>query len=153
MNAIITRRNPVFARPAPFFGGDFDRLFDQFWQGRGRPAARAFTPRVDVEENDAEYRLAAELPGLEEKDIEVLVEDGVLTLKGERQDAREEQDGEKGYRRLETFRGAFHRAFRLGDQVDADGIRAVYRNGILELTLPKVPEAKPEVRNIPVTTA
>jgi HSP20 family protein len=148
MNAIITRRNPLYARPTPFFGREFDRFFGDLWGGFDRPTERAFVPRVDVEETETEYRLAAELPGLEEKDIEVIVDDGVLTLKGER---RDETDEEKGYRHVETFRGHFERAFRLGDRVDEEGIRAVYRNGVLEVTIPKLPEVGPEVRNIPVT--
>jgi HSP20 family protein len=114
---------------------------------------------MDVSETEEAFRIDAELPGLEEKDIEVSVEDGVLAIKGERAEEKEEKDGkdgkdeEKGWHRRETFRGKFHRAVRLPDNVDSDAVTASYRAGVLSLTLPKVPETKPEVKTIPITTA
>jgi len=131
---------------------DFDRVFDQLWNGFANPAHVApasFAPRVDFTETDTELRVAAELPGLEEKDIEVSLEDGVLTIRGER--SAEQSADAKGVRHVETFRGKFQRSLRLPSEVDADAVKAVYRNGILTVTLPKPPESQPSVRNIPIT--
>jgi HSP20 family protein len=133
---------------------DFDRVFDQLRSGLGHPArvaAASYTPRIDFTETDTEMRVAAELPGLEEKDIEVSLEEGVLTIRGERADEEQSADA-KGVRHVfETYRGKFQRSLRLPSEVEADAVKAVYRNGILTVTLPKLPEAQPSVRSIPVT--
>ena len=133
---------------------DFDRMLDELWTGFGRPArvgAAASAPRIDFTETDTEMTVSAELPGLEEKDIGVSLEDGVLTIRGER--AADEQQDAKGVRYVESFRGVFERSLRLPAEVDADAVKAEYRNGILTVTLPKPPEAQPRVRTIPVTTS
>jgi HSP20 family protein len=132
---------------------DFDGVFDQLWNGAGRASARgeaSVAPRIDFSETDTEMSVAAELPGLEEKDIQISLEDGVLTIRGER--STEQAQDEKGVRHFETFRGKYERRLRLPSEVDADAVKAVYRNGILTVTLPKPPEAQPQVRVIPVTT-
>lgn len=130
--------------------GDFDRLFDQLWRSGPLPTnATSYTPRMDVTENDAELVVRAELPGLEENQISVALEDGVLTISGER--AAEEASDESGVRLREIFRGSFERSLRLPTEVDADAVTAAYRNGILEVKLPKAPAAR--MRNIPITGA
>ena len=146
---VLVPRRGAFARPA---FGDFDRLFDEFWRGFGTPVTRgATTPRMDVRETEDAFLLRAEMPGLDEKDIDVTIEDGVLTVKGTHgEESEEEQDG---VRHVETWRGSFHRAVKLPTDVDADAVGAVYKSGILTVTLPKLPEAKPEVRTIPVSTS
>jgi HSP20 family protein len=134
------------ASPLAAFGwNDFDRLFDQLWNG-GPVAQRAavYAPRVDFTETDTELRVAAELPGIEEKDIQVSLEDGVLTIRAERAAEVKAEDA-KEVRHRETFHGKYERTLRLPAEVDADGIKAVYRNGILTVTLPKVPAPKPRV--------
>lgn len=138
--------------------GDFDRLFDELWRGFGGPLSRgatssALAPRMDYSVTDDAIRLRAEMPGLEEKDIEVSLEGGVLTIKGERSEERKEEDEEKGYHHLETFRGSFRRALRLPAGVDEDAVTASYKSGILSVTLPKLAEATPDVRSIPVTVS
>jgi HSP20 family protein len=133
--------------------GDFDRVFDALWHGAGPAAARSETPvapRVDFSESDSEFVIAAELPGVEEKDIQISLEEGVLTLRAER--SAEESKDENGLRHVETYRGKYERKLRLPSEVDADAVKAVYKSGILTVTLPKLPEAKPQVRVIPVTT-
>lgn len=133
--------------------GDFDRMFDELWRGFGLQAGqtpRAFAPRTDVSETDTEYRIEAELPGLAEKDISVTLENGVLTIAGERKDERENEDEKRGLRHRESFRGSFRRALSLPEDVDEKGVAASYKNGVLSVTLPKLPQAKPEVRTIPV---
>jgi HSP20 family protein len=135
--------------------GELDRMFDEIWRGFGAPRVRNapadFAPHMDVSESEGEFRIAAELPGVEQDDIEVTLEDGTLTIKGERKDDRKEKDA--GFRRVETLRGSFRRSIRLPEEVDQEAVKARYRNGVLELSLPKLPEAKPEVRKIPVTTS
>ncbi len=157
-HVLVPRRSVALARPLPDLFGDFDRFFDEFWRGSGRAASReaspgALAPRMDYRVTDDEIRIRAEMPGLEEKEIDVSLEEGVLTIKGVRASESEEKDDEKGVRHVETYRGSFYRSVRLSAEVDEDAIVATYKNGILSVTLPKLPEAKPEVRSIPVTTS
>jgi HSP20 family protein len=138
---------------------ELDRVFDGFWRGFGvpapatSPAPRAFAPRMDVTETETEYRVEAELPGLEEKDIKVTLENGVLTLTGERREDREEKDEERSFWHRESFRGRFERALALPEDADEKGVSAKYRNGVLTVEIPKLPVAKPEARTIPVQTS
>jgi HSP20 family protein len=149
---VVVPRRSALSRPV---FGDFDRLFDEFWRGFGVPLTResapAFAaPRMDVCESDEAYELHAEMPGLEEKDIEVSIEDGVLTLRGTRSEESEEEN--EGVRHVETYRGSFHRALKLPAGVDEDAITAGYKNGILTVKLPKLPETRPEARQVPIST-
>ena len=149
---LVPRRS---ASPLASFGwGDFDRVFDQLWSGAGfaaRSGVTAYAPRIDFSETDTEMRIAAELPGIEEKDIHISLEDGVLTIRAERNaEVKDENAVER--RHVETFHGKYERSLRLPSEVDGDAVKAVYRNGILTVTLPKPPEAQPQVRVIPVTT-
>ncbi|MEM7412595.1 MAG: Hsp20/alpha crystallin family protein [Myxococcota bacterium] len=134
----------------------FDRVFDSFWKdfGNQTPVSRptSLKPRVDFKETETEMVVAAEMPGLEEENISVSFEEGVLTLRGEHAAEEAETDAE-GARHVETARGTFERRLRFHAEVDADAIKAVYKAGILTVTLPKVPEAKPEVHTIPVTSS
>jgi HSP20 family protein len=116
----------------PFFRG-FDRLFDD-----GEP--RGYAPAVDITEEEDHFLIKADLPGVDEKDIEVKVHDGVLLLSGKREETREE---EEGYSYRERRSGSFCRQFRLGRNVDAEKIEAAYKKGVLEVKLPKKEEAKP----------
>jgi len=134
-----------------------DRLLDELWQDFHRtpaafvagPVAR-FVPHVDVTESDREYRVTAELPGLAREDFEVVLEDGVLTLKGEKRSACSEEKSR--FRRAESRSGRFRRRIRFGGPVDADHVKASYRDGVLEVVVPKPEEAQPQVRTIPVQT-
>ena len=136
---------------------ELDRVFDGFWRGFGLPAAsqapRVLAPRMDVTETETEYRIEAELPGLEEKDIQITLENGVLTLAGERKEEREEKDEKRGFEHRESYRGRFERALRMPEDADEKGVTARYKNGVLSLAIPKLPVAKPEVRTIPIQTA
>jgi HSP20 family protein len=107
---------------------------------------------MDFSETEGEIRIAAELPGLDEKDIEITLDDAVLTIQGERREDREENGAEKACQRLETFRGRFYRAIRLAAEVDEEAVKAVYRAGVLTVTLPKRASAEPSVRSIPITS-
>lgn len=131
-----------------------NRMFDDFFGDFRTPLARAtgtaFMPRIDVEEKEKEYILTAELAGVDEKDVDISVADGVLTITGEKKDEREEKDSrcfvtERSY-------GSFTRSINLGDSVDADKIDATYKNGILTVKLPKVPEQVIEPKKIKIKT-
>jgi HSP20 family protein len=129
---------------------EIDRLLERFSRGLGLSAARpaALEPRIDLIETPTELRVSAELPGLGEADLEVELEDGVLMLRGERHDDRGEHGAEARYHRMEGFRGRFERAIALPAEIDADAVEAVYRRGVLTVTLPKLPDAG--ARDIPI---
>jgi HSP20 family protein len=159
-HVFVPRKSTAIARRARPLGlyHELDRIFDALWGGFSLPAScvcapNAVTPRVDFSETDDEIRVAAELPGLDEKDIEVALDEGVLTIQGERKGEQEDADEERGYRRLETYRGRFHRAIRLGSEVDEEAVKAVYKAGVLTVTLPKRAPAEPSARTIPITSA
>jgi HSP20 family protein len=102
----------------------------------------AWSPAVDILETDSDLILRADLPGIDPKDVEVQFENGTLTLRGERKfesDAKEDN-----FRRVERVYGSFVRSFALPRTLDAEKVEAHYRNGVLEVKLPKRPEAKPK---------
>ena len=153
MNVLVPRRR---TRTPALAWNHFDRVFDSFWKDFGElaPVARptSLKPRVDFKETETEMVVSAEMPGLEEENISVSFEEGVLTLRGEHVTA-EDETNDDGVRHVETARGTFERRLRFHAEVDADAIKAVYKAGILTVTLPKVPEVKPEVHTIPVTSS
>ncbi len=125
----------------------FTHDFDDLFTGRARNGHTVdFSPAVDIEEQEDHFLISADLPGVDEKDIEVKVHEGVLLLSGKREQVTEEKH-EGGYYRERSF-GSFHRSFTLGDGVDAEKIEAAYKGGVLTVKLPKKEQAKP--RQIPV---
>jgi len=125
-----------FRRPA------FD--IEPFWQAESWIAA----PAVDLVEQEKAFELTAELPGLDEKNVEVKVVNGVLTIKGEKQEDKEEKN--KDFHMRERRFGAFERALRIPETVDADKIEASFKKGVLTVTLPKTAEAQKPVKKIEV---
>jgi HSP20 family protein len=137
-----------------------DRLFDDFssgfWRGslfdmapfRRAEAAFRTMPAVDVAESDKADEITAELPGLDEKNIEVKLANGVLSIKGEKQEEKEEK--RKGYYRRERSFGSFERSFQVPEGIDTDKIAASFKNGILSVTLPKSAEAQKQATKIEV---
>jgi HSP20 family protein len=114
----------------------------------GRPS---FSPAVNIEETDTELRLSAELPGLEEGDFEVTTDGDLLTIRGEKK--FESTSDDDGRQRIERLRGSFERGFRVAWEIDSESVKAVYKNGVLDLVIPK-PEAEPsQVRTIPITAS
>jgi HSP20 family protein len=103
---------------------------------------RSFSPAIDVIENEHEFNVTCELPGMEQKDIDVSVAANVLTIKGEKKDEREEKKGK--YYRKEIWSGSFHRTLPLPATVELDKIGAQLKDGVLKITLPKKEEAKPK---------
>ena len=124
------------------FKREMDRLFDRFFEPRWPEleVAGEWAPKVDVAETKDAVVVSAELPGMEQKDIGVELEDHVLTIKGEKHQEKEEK-GEKLHR-MERSWGAFSRSFRLPAAVEGGKVNATFKNGILVVTLPKAPTAK-----------
>ncbi len=105
-------------------------------------AAASFAPPVDIYEDDKKVVLKLEVPGIDEKDLDVRMENHTLTVKGERKMEKEEK--EENFHRIERRYGSFFRAFTLPSTVDAEHIKADYRNGVLKVELTKKPEAQPK---------
>lgn len=131
---------------------EIDRLFDDFT--RGLPAfsgggAGEMLPSVDVTETDKQIEITAELPGLEEKDVQVNFADNVLTIRGEKKAEKEEKD--KTFRLVERSYGSFVRSLELPDGIDANAIKASIDKGVLKVTVPK--PAPAQVKKIDVKTA
>ena len=106
---------------------------------------------MNVEETEDELRLSAELPGLEEEDFEITTDGDLLTIKGEKK--YESTSDDNGRKRIERSRGSFERNFRVSWEIAPETVKAVYKNGVLDLVLPKPEEEQPQVRTIPVTTS
>jgi len=128
---------------------EVDQLFDDFT--RGWPALRTneLLPSTDVTENDKEIQITAELPGLEEKDVQINVADNVLTIKGEKKAEKEEKD--KNYRLVERSYGSFSRSIELPAGVNPDSIKATIAKGVLTVSVPK--PAPAQVKKIDVKAA
>lgn len=119
-----------------------DAFFNDFFNESFPVARRGFEPTVDVRESDKSFFISAELPGLNKDDFKITVEDNTLILSGEKK--VEKEDKGENYYRSERSYGKFHRAFRLTDAVDSGKIKADYKNGILEIEIPKSEKAKPK---------
>ena len=109
---------------------------------------RPWTPAVDILETENELLIKADLPDVDMKDIQVEIENGTLTLKGERK--FEQDDKTQGYHRIERSYGSFARYFSLPDTVEADKVKADYKNGVLSVTIPKKEIAKPRTIKVQV---
>jgi HSP20 family protein len=128
---------------------EMNRLFDDMFRGfAGSPfqGSRGSWPSMDVEETDTEYRVTAELPGLEERDVEVLFQDGVLTVRGEKK--LEKEGGNRTF--SERYYGRFERQIALDRDIDESAINATFRNGVLAVTAPKSAQAVERTKRIPI---
>lgn len=133
-----------------------NRLFDDAFRGNPRASSEdewalggTWAPSVDIFEQDGNIVLKAELPGMDAKDVEIHVENNVLTLRGERKLDNEVK--RESYHRVERSYGSFARSFTLPNVVDTERIKADYKDGVLRVTLPKKEEAKPKQISISVT--
>ncbi len=141
----------------PAFHRAFDDLFDRFFRGTELTPFRelghawgAGMPALNVEESDKEYRVCAEVPGWDEKDIDITLSGDTLTIKGEHKDESEEgEKGAEGYRYQRRY-GSFQRSVRLPAEVDRDHVEATCERGVLTVKLPKTPEAQKQTRKIEV---
>jgi HSP20 family protein len=154
-------------RPFEGLRHEIDRVFDEFGRGVWRSPFRrslfdvepfwrremswASVPAVDIIQKDNEYEITAELPGMDESNIELKVSSGMLTIKGEKKDEKEEK--KKDYYLSERRYGSFERSFRVPEGVDEDKIDARFKKGVLTVTLPKTPAAQKQEKKIPVKAA
>jgi len=112
-------------------------------EGKHRlPGNSDWTPAVDIREEDSRYVIHADVPGVDPKDIEINMEDGVLSIKGERHS--EVTDEREGYKRVERVRGSFFRRFSMPDTADADAVTAKSKDGVLEIVIPKQEKLQPK---------
>lgn len=153
--AAIGRRDEVFSE----FNHQMNRLFDDFfrdfnlvpsWETSMQPL-EAFSPRLNISENEKELNISAELPGLERKDISIELEDNTLTISGERREEHEEKN--RRWHRVEQSYGAFHRSVPLPSGVDAGAAKAEFKNGILKVTLPKLKKELDSRKTIDIKSA
>lgn len=166
--AIDIKKTPSPREPLPdvwkSFRNEIDQLFDRFDVGfrmpsmrrmfdierfwPTEPAAGITVPAVDVAEDEAGYKITAELPGLDEKNIEVSLSGDRLVIKGEKRQEKEEKG--KNFYLSERSYGSFQRAFRLPDGVDPDKVAATFSKGVLTVTLPKTAQAQQQQKKIEV---
>jgi HSP20 family protein len=139
MNGLIR-----YSRPVDLF--DWNRVLDNFFTDV--PLWNSRTPAVDVKEEDKRYLMEVELPGLTEKDIEVKVEDNILTLSSKKEESKEEK--KDGYLIHERRRAEFARTFVLPNDADREQINAEFKNGLLMVQIPKKPEAQPRKIDVKV---
>lgn len=144
--------NPIFA-----LHRDINRVFENFWSrfengfGMANRSLGFGAPSVDVAETEKAVEIAAELPGMDEKDIEISLTEDVLTIKGEKKAEREEN--KKGYYLSERSYGSFYRAIPLPPGIATDKVKAEFKKGVLTVTLPKTAEAQAKVKKVEVKAA
>jgi HSP20 family protein len=138
--------------PFALFRKEMDALFDNFFSGfdlqRFESSLGGFNPKVDVVENDKEIKVTAELPGIDEKEIDLSLSRGALTIRGEKQ--KEKEDRGKDYYRMERSFGAFSRVIPLPAEVDDENVQASFRKGVLSITLPKTVQELRETKKVPI---
>ncbi|MEI7037013.1 Hsp20/alpha crystallin family protein [Fulvimonas yonginensis] len=146
-----SNRNPMW-NAANAFPEEIRHVFDRFFQQDEADASNVVTsqwaPRVDIKEEDKRFVIFVDVPGVDPANIEVSMEKGILTIKGERTMENREQNGR--FTRIERSHGTFHRRFALPDSADPDGVTAVGRHGVLEIVIPKRAETTP--RRISIST-
>ena len=146
---------PRYVDPFSAMRAEMDRVFDSFLGpsfGRfpllSRSKPEVAVPSIDIRETESELVVEAELPGLDEKDVSVTLNEGVLTLQGEKKSEREEKKDD--YHLMERSYGSFQRSFRVSDSIDADNVKATFDKGVLKVTMPKRAEAVKTQKRIPI---
>ena len=137
LEEVSDRLNRMFARPATRTANGKETMIVADW-----------VPSVDISESDGEYQIKAEIPDVKKEDVKVTLEDGVLTIQGERKHEQEEKG--KKYHRIERSYGSFVRTFSLPDVIDEEKVKAEFKDGVLNLSLPKSEKAKPKAIDVKV---
>ena len=146
---ILTRWEP--SRGVTTLQDQINRLFnDTFQRAEGEASLSAWTPAVDIYETEHELVVKADLPDVDPQDLDIHVENNVLTIRGERK--FENKVKEDNYLRIERAYGSFSRSFSLANSVNSEAIKADYQNGVLTLSIPKREEAKPKQIKVNVGT-
>jgi len=131
----------------------FTKAFDSDWNGLTRrygnaPSGIDISPRLDVVETDTEFKITAELPGMDEKDVELQISNDRLTIKGEKKIEKEDKNGD--YYRMERAYGTFCRVIPLPESADTEKVEASFGKGVLKIVVPKSKEAESELRRIEI---
>ncbi len=137
LEEVSDRLNRMFARPST-----------PRTTGKETMVVADWTPSVDISETEGEYQIKAEIPDVKKEDVKVTLEDGVLTIQGERKYEKEEKG--KKYHRIERSYGSFVRTFSLPDVIDEEKVKAEFKDGVLNLHLPKSEKAKPKAIDVKV---
>ena len=121
---------------------------------RAEPSSELLTmadwmPSVDITETDTAYLINGEIPGVSKEDVKVTIEDGMITMRGERKQEKEEKD--KKFHRIERSYGSFLRSFRMPDDVDESAVKAEFKDGMINVTLPKSGKSKTKLINVSIT--
>ena len=132
------------------FRDEVGRWFDTLDKRSEGEKATVWAPDVDIKETDKDIQLKADLPGMRKEDIDISVDEDQLIIKGEREYEKEEKD--RDFVRVERSYGSFYRSFNIGVPVKADQIKAAYRDGVLEIVLPKAEAKKPKKIEVKVDT-
>jgi len=135
---------------------EIDDLFERYTKAVGQPRAGSqeviatgdWAPRVDIAETDKAFEIKVEIPEVNKEDVKVTVDNGVLTIRGERKQEKEEKG--KKFHRVERYYGIFTRSFTLPDNVDETKVKASFKDGMLNLQIPKTAEAKPKTIEVKV---
>lgn len=147
---------PEMQYPVATLHREIDSLFDDFFRGFDRFPSLPFkegkladfSPKINVSENDEEIEVTAEVPGMDQNEVEVNLRNDMLTIKGEKKQEKEEKD--KEYYHVERSYGSFYRSLQLPCEVEEDKVKASFKKGVLKINLPKSKEAKENVRKIEV---
>ncbi len=140
----IAKRNRESGSSLDLFHRDISRVFDDFFALTPSSMFEFdWTPSVDVEEDETSIRVKAEIPGIEEKDLRVTIENNVLCIEGEKREERREEGKGNRYVLSERKFGSFHRALSLPEGVNSDKIKASFKNGVLKIEIPKEESQKP----------
>ena len=144
----MTRMLDLIPRTFPFVParGFFDRFFEDWDYPALLDKEKTWVPAFDISENEKEYIVKAELPGIDAKDLDITLSEGILTVKGEKK--QEKEDKGENYHRIERSYGSFQRSFYIPEKVQTDKVDANYKDGILKLTLKK--DKKSEAKKITV---
>ncbi|OIR02284.1 spore protein SP21 [mine drainage metagenome] len=138
LDDVSSRLNRIFGRMPSRPASDNEMLAVADWM-----------PSVDISETDAAYLIKGEIPGVNKEDVKVTIQDGMLTIQGERKQEKEEKN--KKFHRVECSYGNFMRSFRVPDDADESGVKAEFKDGMLNVTLPKSEKAKPKSINVSVS--
>lgn len=138
LEEISTRLNRIFGRVPARTEADNEMLSVADWM-----------PSVDISETDTTYLIKGEIPGVKKEDVKVTVQNGLLTIQGERKLEKEEKD--KKYHRIECSYGSFMRSFRIPEDADENRVKAEFKDGMLNVSLPKIEKAKSKAINVAVS--
>ncbi len=151
MRRLVSRTEGPLTRWG-FFGDDLDRVFEGLFRPLGQieeAKAEDLAPAMDIREREHEYVVRTDLPGVKKEDIDITLENGVLTIAAESKSEKEEKEDGRLLRQERRY-GRYVRSLRLGAQVDSAKLKANYKDGVLELTLPKAEEVKPKKISVDV---